>query len=41
MCNNVSQFGPVEDLKMVDGGNGKWLTSNRGKQLTNVYFERT
>ena len=27
--------------KLIDGGHGKWFVSNRGKQLTNVYFERT
>ncbi|MDD5092823.1 MAG: DEAD/DEAH box helicase [Dehalococcoidia bacterium] len=40
MCGNVPTFGPIEDLKLVNGGNGKWFVSNQGKQLTNVYFGR-
>lgn len=41
MCGNVSTFGKIEDLRIVDGGNGKWYVSNGRKQLTNVYFGRT
>lgn len=40
MCDNYDLFGKVEDLRMVDGGNGKWYIANNDKQLTNVYFDR-
>lgn len=40
MCGNTRTFGKVEDLQIVDGGNGKWFISNQGKQLTNVYYGR-
>jgi len=40
MCGNMTTFGPIEDLRLVNGGNGKWFIANRGKQLTNVYFGR-
>lgn len=32
------QFGPVEDLNIIDGGNGKWYIANSEQQLTNVYW---
>lgn len=32
------EFGKIEDLKIVDGGNGKWFIENHERQLTNVYF---
>ena len=38
LCGNIGKFGKVEDLKLVDGGNGKWAVWSRGRQLTNVYF---
>lgn len=38
LCGNVDRFGKVEDLKLVDGGNGKWAVFSNQKQLTNVYF---
>lgn len=38
LCGNVRRFGKVEDLRLVDGGNGKWAVWSRGRQLTNVYF---
>ncbi|OPY70472.1 MAG: type I restriction enzyme EcoKI subunit R [Syntrophorhabdus sp. PtaU1.Bin002] len=38
MCNNGALFGRVEDLEIVDGGNGKWFIQNGKKQLTNVYY---
>jgi len=38
MCNNSALFGRVEDLQIVDGGNGKWFVSSKGKQLTNIYY---
>lgn len=38
LCGNARRFGRVEDLKLIDGGNGKWAVWSRGKQLTNVYF---
>lgn len=34
----VQEFGKIEDLKIVDGGNGKWFIENTERQLTNVYF---
>lgn len=38
LCGNVDRFGKVEDLKLVDGGRGKWAVFSKGRQLTNVYF---
>lgn len=38
MCGNFKLFGKVEDLHLVDGGNGKWFVSSNGKQLTNIYY---
>ena len=38
LCGNVDRFGKVEDLKLVDGGRGKWAVFSNGRQLTNVYF---
>lgn len=38
LCGNVNHFGEVKDLRLVDGGNGKWAVWSKGKQLTNVYF---
>jgi DNA repair protein RadD len=38
MCGNQELFGKVEDLRIVDGGNGKWFVSSNGRQLTNVYY---
>ena len=28
----------VEDLEIVDGGNGKWFVASGDRQLTNVYY---
>lgn len=41
LCGNISQFGRVETLKIVDGKNGKWFIENNGVQLTNVYYGQT
>ena len=38
MCDNIRMFGHVEDLKINDGGNGKWFLSSNGRQMTNVYY---
>lgn len=38
LCGNVKRFGKVKDLRLVDGGNGKWAVWNKDRQLTNVYF---
>jgi DNA repair protein RadD len=38
MCGNYESFGKVEDLEIVDGGNGKWFIASGGKQLTNIYY---
>lgn len=40
LCRNINLFGHVEDLKIEDGGNGKWFISNNQRQLTNTYFSR-
>lgn len=39
LCGNVKRFGYVADLKLIDGGNGKWAVWSKGKQLTNVYLD--
>lgn len=39
LCGNVKRFGYVSDLKLIDGGNGKWAVWSKGKQLTNVYLD--
>lgn len=36
LCGNFETFGRIEDLEIVDGGNGKWFVAANGKQLTNV-----
>ena len=38
LCDNYSQFGPIEKLRLVNSGNGKWIISNDGRQLTNIYY---
>ena len=38
LCGNLKRFGEVKDLRLVDGGNGKWAVYNKGRQLTNVRF---
>lgn len=38
LCGNIKRFGEVSDLKMTDGGNGKWAVFSNGRQLTNVRF---
>ena len=38
LCGNINRFGYVENLKLVDGGNGKWAVFSNGRQLTNVRF---
>ena len=38
LCGNYKRFGEVADLRLVDGGNGKWAVFSKGRQLTNVYF---
>lgn len=35
---NIKRFGEVSDLRLVDGGNGKWAVFSKGRQLTNVRF---
>ena len=39
LCSTFERFGKVEDLEIVDKGNGKWVVESNGKQLTNRYFE--
>lgn len=38
LCGNINRFGYVENLKLVDGGNGKWTVFSNGRQLTNIRF---
>lgn len=38
LCGNVKRFGEVKDLRLVDGGRGKWAVYSNNKQLTNVFF---
>ncbi len=38
LCGNIKRFGEVSDLRLVDGGNGKWAVYHKGRQLTNVRF---
>jgi DNA repair protein RadD len=38
MCGNLKLFGKVEDLRLINGGNGKWFISSNGRQLTNAYY---
>jgi len=38
MCGNLKLFGKVEDLRLVNGENGKWFISSNGRQLTNIYY---
>ena len=38
LCGNVNRFGEVKDLRLIDGGGGKWAVWNKERQLTNVYF---
>ena len=38
LTGNLPRFGEVKDLRLVDGGNGKWAVWSKGRQLTNVYF---
>lgn len=37
-CGNINRFGEVSDLRLVDGGNGKWAVYSKGRQLTNIRF---
>jgi len=39
MCKNTELFGRVEDLRLKDEGNGKWVIHNGKRQLTNKYIE--
>ena len=38
LCGNIKRFGEVSDLRLVDGGNGKWAVFSKGRQLTNIRF---
>lgn len=38
LCGNIKRFGEVKDLRLVDGGNGKWAVYSGYRQLTNVRF---
>ena len=38
LCGNIKRFGEIKDLRLVDGGNGKWAVYSTGRQLTNVRF---
>lgn len=38
LCGNIRRFGEVKDLRLENGGNGKWAVFSNGRQLTNVRF---
>lgn len=38
LAGNLKRFGKVEDLRLIDGGNGKWAVYSNNRQLTNVRF---
>lgn len=38
LCGNIKRFGEVKDLRLVNGGNGKWAVYSSYRQLTNVRF---
>lgn len=38
LCGNIKRFGEVKDLRLVDGGNGKWAVYSGYRLLTNVRF---
>ena len=38
LAGNINRFGKVEDLRLVDGGKGKWAVYSGYRQLTNVRF---
>lgn len=38
MVENVKTFGKIEDLRIRDTGNEKWIIESNGRQLTNVYL---
>ena len=38
LAGNLPRFGEVKDLRLVDGGNGKWAVYSNNRQLTNVRF---
>lgn len=39
MVSLVPQFGRIENLTLIDGGNGKWFYADGDRPLTNVYFD--
>ena len=36
LAGNINRFGKVEDLRLIDNGNGKWSIWNSKRQLTNI-----
>ncbi len=40
LCGNIKRFGRVEELKISDTGQGKWIVRNQTKQLTNVILQK-
>lgn len=38
MVENTKVFGKIEDLRIRDTGNEKWIIESNGKQLTNTYL---
>lgn len=38
LCGNIKRFGEVKELRLVNGGNGKWAVFSNNRQLTNVRF---
>lgn len=41
MVGLTETFGKIEDLTIVDGGNGKWFIASGDRPLTNVYLNNT
>lgn len=39
MCGNYDIFGKMEDMDVVEYGEGLWFIESRGKRLTNVYLQ--
>lgn len=38
LCDNIKRFGKIENLVMERDYKNKWIISNEGRQLTNVYI---
>lgn len=38
LCGNIKRFGEVKDLRLVNGGDGKWAVFSKERRLTNVWL---